>query len=96
VRKEAKLRLWRTPVDGNTSRMGVWKTQSSASNKSKLKSDATTLRLELHISPSSIVSLSLSLSQILMIIAHMINLGKVMRLLVSDLTRWTIFGTWPN
>jgi hypothetical protein len=62
VRKEAKLRLWRTPVDGNTSRMGVWKTQSSASNNSKLKSDATALRLELHISPSSIVSLSFSLT----------------------------------
>jgi hypothetical protein len=58
--------------------MGVSKTQSSASNKSKLKSDSTALRLELQISPSSIVSLSRSLSQILMIIAHMINLGKLM------------------
>jgi redox-sensitive bicupin YhaK (pirin superfamily) len=25
VRKEVNLRLWRTPVDGNTSRMGVSK-----------------------------------------------------------------------
>jgi hypothetical protein len=55
--------------------MGVSKTQSSASNKSKLKSDATALRLELQISPS--VLNRLSLSQILMIMAHMINLGEV-------------------
>ncbi len=74
--------------------MGVSKTQSSASNKSKLKSDATALRLELQISPS--VLNRLSLSQILMIMAHMINLGEVKWLLVSDLTKWTIFGTWPN
>ncbi len=60
VRKEGNLRLWRTPVDGNTSTMGVSKTKSSASNKSKLKSDATALRLELQISSSSIVSLSLT------------------------------------
>jgi hypothetical protein len=31
-----------------------------------------------------------------MIMAHMINLGEVKWLLVSDLTKWTIFGTWPN